>query len=66
MHNALCCAATCATGGHLIATHLTSVADEYGRVRENFGLADLFGADFLDPEPMEIPDLYLKLPATAK
>ena len=49
-------------GGHLIATHLTSVADEYGRVRQNFGLAELFGAEFLDAEPVEIPDLYLKLP----
>jgi len=48
-------------GGSLLATHLTSVADEYGRVRKSFGLADLFGADFLDPEPVEIPDLYLKL-----
>ena len=49
-------------GGNLLATHLTSVADEYGRVRHNFGLAELFGADFIDAEPMEIPDLYLKLP----
>jgi hypothetical protein len=48
-------------GGHLVATHLTSVADEYGRVRKNFGLAELFGAEFLDPEPVEIPDLYLRL-----
>ncbi len=48
-------------GGTLIATHLTSVADEYGRVRKDFGLADLFGASFLDPEPMEMPDLYLKV-----
>jgi hypothetical protein len=49
-------------GGKLVASHLTSVANEYGRVRKNFGLADLFGADFLDAEPVEIPDLYLKLP----
>jgi hypothetical protein len=48
-------------GGKLLATHLTSVADEYGRVRKNFGLAELFGADFANPEPVEIPDLYLKL-----
>ena len=53
---------TCTDGGTLLATHLTSVADEYGRMRSNFGLADLFGADFVDPEPVEIPDLYLKLP----
>ncbi len=47
-------------GGLLLATHLTSVADEYGRVRGQFGLADLFGAEFVDPEPIEIPDLYLR------
>ncbi|HKE23267.1 MAG TPA: beta-galactosidase trimerization domain-containing protein [Bryobacteraceae bacterium] len=49
-------------GGKLLATHLTSVADEYGRVRKNFGLAELFGAEFVSPEPEEIPDLYLKFP----
>lgn len=48
-------------GGKLLATHLTSVADEYGRVRKNFGLAEIFGASFVAPEPVEIPDLYLKL-----
>ena len=48
-------------GGRLLATHLTSVADEYGRVRKNYGLAELFGAEFVEPEPVEIPDLYLKL-----
>jgi hypothetical protein len=48
-------------GGKLLATHLTSVANEYGRVRKNFGLAELFGADFVDAEPVEIPGLYLKL-----
>jgi hypothetical protein len=50
-------------GGMLLATHLTSVADEYGRVRKNYGLAELFGAEFVEPEPVEIPDLYLKLPS---
>ncbi len=48
-------------GGKLLATHLTSVADEHGRVRRNFGLAEVFGAEFQQPEPVEIPDLYLKL-----
>lgn len=51
-----------ANGGALIATHLTSVADEYGRMRSNFGLGDLTGATFLSDDPIEIPDLYLKLP----
>jgi hypothetical protein len=49
-------------GGTLIATHLTSVADEHGKMRTNFGMADLFGAKFASVEPVEIPDLYLKLP----
>jgi hypothetical protein len=48
-------------GGKLLATHLTSVADEYGRVRKNFGLSEIFGASFAAAEPVEIPDLYLKL-----
>ncbi len=48
-------------GGMLLATHLTSVADEYGRVRKNYGLAEVFGADLIEPEPVEIPDLYLRL-----
>jgi hypothetical protein len=48
-------------GGTLLATHLTSVADEYGRMRKNYGLAEVFGAEFNEPEPVEIPDLYLKL-----
>ncbi len=50
-----------AAGGALIATHLTSIADERGRMRGDFGLADLFGASASDVEPVEIPDLYLKL-----
>ena len=41
----------------MLATHLTSVADESGR--KNFGLADLPGVEFMDPEPVEIPDVYL-------
>jgi len=50
-------------GGTIIATHLTSVADEHGKMRANYGLADLFGAKFANVEPVEIPDLYLKLPS---
>jgi hypothetical protein len=49
-------------GGILVATHLTSVAGEYGKVRANFGLGELFGAKYVNEEPVEIPDLYLRLP----
>lgn len=52
-----------AGGGTIIATHLTGVADEHGKMRANYGLADLFGARFANVEPVEIPDLYLKLPS---
>lgn len=48
-------------GGTLIATHLTSIADRHGKMRANFGLGELFGAKFANAEPVEIPDLYLKL-----
>jgi hypothetical protein len=52
-------------GGTLVATHLTSAADEFGRARKDFGLADVFGASLVEAEPMEYPDLYLK-PAQGK
>lgn len=45
-------------GGLLIATHLTSLCDEYGRDRKDFALADLFGAHYQGA--VEIPDLYLR------
>jgi hypothetical protein len=46
-------------GGTLLATHLTSVADEFGRPRSNYGLSELFGATLKSAEPVEIPELYL-------
>ena len=36
-------------GGTLIATHQTSLLDELGQKRENFGLAELFGLDYAGP-----------------
>lgn len=47
-------------GGHMVATHLTSTANELGRPRGDFALSDLFGASLADPAPYEYPDLYLK------
>jgi hypothetical protein len=49
-------------GGWLFASAQTSVADEFGRMRKNFGLAETFGVSFESAEPVEIPDLYWKLP----
>jgi hypothetical protein len=53
-------------GGTLVATHLTSVADEFGRPRNNYGLSDLFGATLKSGEPLEIPDLYLRVLPSGK
>jgi Beta-galactosidase trimerisation domain len=50
-------------GGSLLATHLTSVADEYGRLRKDYGLSSLFGATLSPPQPVEQVDLYLRLPS---
>lgn len=36
------------SGGSLLATGATSIRDEYGRLRKDFALADLFGAHFTD------------------
>ena len=55
-----------AEGGTLLATHLTSVADEYGRTRSNYGLAELFGATLKSAEPEELPDLYLRILPSGK
>jgi Beta-galactosidase trimerisation domain/Hypothetical glycosyl hydrolase 6 len=48
-------------GGTLIASHLTSIADEYGRRRGNYGLADLFGVKLSSTDPIvQMTDLYLR------
>ena len=54
------------SGGTLLATHLTSIADEFGRPRRNYRLAQLFGADVKGVEPLEIPDLYLHVLSSGK
>jgi hypothetical protein len=53
-------------GGALVATHLTSVASESGRLCDDFQLAELFGARLKSPEPIEAPDLYLRDPSGAE
>ena len=53
-------------GGTLLATHLTSIADEFGRPRGNYGLSELFGATLKSAEPIEIPDLYLRVLSSGK
>jgi hypothetical protein len=55
-----------AGGGTLVATHLTAVADEYGRPRNNYGLAELLGASCKSVEPVEHPDLYLRILSTGE
>lgn len=39
-----------AAGGRIVATGETSLYDELGKKRENFGLADLFGCDYVKTE----------------
>lgn len=53
-------------GGFLVATHLTAVADEYGRERRSPGLGKLLGIRLESSEPVEIPDLYLRLLPSGK
>lgn len=51
-----------AAGGTLIATHLTSIADEAGRRRADLGLAELLGVRLKSQRPAVIPDLYVRAP----
>jgi hypothetical protein len=48
-------------GGSVIATHETSLSDELGRRRENFGLADLFGVNFAGRIEPRMQNAYLRL-----
>jgi hypothetical protein len=54
------------SGGTLVATHLTSLADEFGRPRRNYGLSELFGVSAKAREPLEMPDLYLRVAPSGK
>jgi hypothetical protein len=54
-------AAFAARGGGLIATSETSLCDEHGDRRDNFGLAELFGVDFKGPGEGPMKNAYLRL-----
>jgi hypothetical protein len=48
-------------GGGLVATHETSLFDEWGQKREDFGLADLFGAQYTGRTVSELFHSHMKL-----
>jgi len=50
-----------AGGGRIVATYETSLFDEWGRQRPDFGLADLFGVKFKERVPGPMQNSYLRL-----
>jgi hypothetical protein len=48
-------------GGSVIATHETSLCDEWGVRRKNFGLAELFGVNFSGRIEPRMQNAYLRL-----
>ncbi len=48
-------------GGGLVATHETSLYDEWGRKRPNFGLTDLLGVSFSGQTVSRMQNAYLRL-----
>ena len=50
-----------ARGGSLLVTHETSLYDQWGKRKENFGLADLFGVAFISRVEGPMQNSYLRL-----
>lgn len=48
-------------GGSIIATHETSLYDEWGKPRRNFALADLFGCDYAGRTDQRVQNSYMTI-----